>query len=82
MKPDYTQNQSWLKIMWQNGYIFIFTVFLTMLIFTLYKASDIIDYSGLFWLLGILLIPVTGLFCISYFGFYRFWNDLKNGRSR
>lgn len=81
-KTDLTGGQSWFKIMLKNGFFYVLLAAIAGIIFISFKAQQIIEESGLFWLLVILAIPITTAICVSYFGLYRFWNDLKNGRSR
>ena len=81
-KTDLTGGQSWLKIMWKNGYVAIFILSLLAILFLSYKSTAIIEESGIVWLAVVLLIPAIALICVSYFGFYRFWKYLKNGKSR
>lgn len=78
MAQDYTGGdhsfKKWFEIMWDNGYIPLFavaaiafsTVFLTL------QGSD----------LWISVLPAAVMVLIAYKGFYQFWKDLKNGKSR
>jgi len=91
MKKDYLDGdhsfKMWLKLMWSNGYIFYFLLTLT-------AAIILIFFPGVFgfdevliedepWGRWIgLIIPVVGMILVCYKGFYQFWNDMKNGRSR
>lgn len=70
--------KKWFQLMWKNRYIQIFIIAAGSLVFIITKAQQIIDESGLFWLLATLFIPLTTIFCISYFAFYRFWKKIKN----
>jgi hypothetical protein len=66
--------KKWFKIMWSNGYIALFIVAAIAfgaILFTL-QGSE----------LWISILPVAMMAVIAYKGFYQFWNDLKNGRSR
>ena len=68
----------WFKIMWQNQFIQTFIGALVLAILF------IIYYDGDFdWIYVVALsIPVSAMVLIAYKGFYQFWDDLKNGRSR
>ena len=80
-KKDYTQGQSWFKIMWKNGYIAVFAIAIAALILILYNSAAIVNDSGLGWLIITVAIPVAVIVLISTLAFYKYWNDLKNGRS-
>lgn len=95
MAKDYLDGdhsfKNWFKIMWKNGYIFLFFVGLGGMIAQLVLWNDMIDmiqdnfaystFGGIATIVA-MLIPaaITGL--IVGKGFIQFWNDLKNGRSR
>lgn len=83
--------KNWFKIMWKNGYIFIFLVGLSAITAQFIKWNAMIGmvndnfndstFGGIACVIA-MLIPwaVTGV--VSYKGFYQFWNNLKNGRSQ
>jgi len=84
--------KNWFKIMWGNHYIQIFLVAFGVLIYELTKVGEIGDivsenfYSGgvaggIFTIIG-LSLPLVVSVVVAYKGFWQFWNDLKNGRSR
>ena len=83
--------KNWFKIMWKNGYIFLFLVGLSGMIVQLANWGDMIDmisenfsystFGGIAAALAMLLpTMITGI--VTYKGFIQFWNDLKNGRGR
>jgi len=83
--------KNWFKIMWKNGYIFIFLVGFSGMIVQLANWSDMTEMIGenfSYSTLGgiaatfAMLLPtmITGV--VTYKGFIQFWNDLKNGNSR
>lgn len=97
MKPkkDFTNGdhsfRNWFKIMWSNKYIFIFLVALTAIIFEFIYLDDVIFmikdnffYSNVGGVASIILfsLPWIIISVVSYKGFYQFWKDLKNGRTR
>lgn len=95
MAKDYLDGdhsfKNWFKIMWSNGYIFAFLVGLSSMITQIVLWNDMIDmirdnasYStwGGIMTVSAMLIPPAIVALVSYKGFYQFWDDLKNGRSR
>ncbi|MEK6829556.1 MAG: hypothetical protein AABY15_05550 [Nanoarchaeota archaeon] len=94
-KKDYLDGdhsfKNWFKIMWKNGYIFIFLVALAGIITQFVKWDDMMEmvydnfyysnFGGIMCIIA-MLIPWAIIGIVSYKGFYQFWNDLKNGRSR
>ena len=83
--------KNWFKIMWGNTYIQLFIVFLTLLVFQIIYFQDCLEYCRDAYESGIaesilmtagMLLPIGGVLLIGILGFIRFWNDLKNGRSR
>ena len=66
----------WFKIMWMNWYIQLFIISLVAI--TLVLCSDL---EGLDLALAITL-PTASALVITFKGFYQFWNDLRNDRSR
>lgn len=83
--------RNWFRIMWKNGYIFLFLVaigaitaefiFLKELIYTIKDNFYDSTFGGIATIFGF-LIPWMIAVIISYKVFWQFWNDLKNGRSR
>jgi len=84
--------KNWFKIMWKNGYIFIFLVGLVGTILEIVNfgwVKETIEgvasmdgvFLGIFTGLG-LSVPPLMLGIVVWKGFIQFWNDLKNGRSR
>lgn len=65
----------WFKIMWMNWYIQLFAICLMAIGVVVTTLSDIELILGL-------AIPTASAIVIAYKGFYQFWNDLKNKRSR
>lgn len=78
MGNDFTNGdhsfKNWFKIMWSNGYIQIFAAALLAFFLILFNLSGT--------QLWVLLLPILIMGVVGYKGFYQFWNDLKNGRSR
>lgn len=81
----------WFKIMWKNGYIFLFLVGLTMLVFELANLPQVLVWNMDAWEEGIFpgilvtignFIPISMVGLIAYKAFYQYWQDLKNGISR
>jgi hypothetical protein len=81
----------WFALQWQNKYIQIFFVFFTLLTLQLinfetvwgwlidsYKDSTM---TGIF-VTPFMFLPLAGVLIVAYKGFYQYFNDLKNGRSR
>lgn len=66
----------WFKIMWMNWYIQLFIISLAAITLVLYS-----DLEGLDLVLAITL-PTASASVIAFKGFYQFWNDLRNDRSR
>ena len=83
--------KKWFSIMWKNGYIFLFLVGLGAMITQLVMWDEMMEmvrenYSWSTWgaimvTIG-MLMPAAIASVIAYKGFWQFWNDLKNGRSR
>jgi len=94
-KKDYLDGdhsfKNWFKIMWENKFIQLFSIFSIMLIMELFNLEFAVEsisnaYND-YVFAGILVgfgfaIPPLGIIIIGYKGFYQFWNDLKNGISR
>lgn len=68
--------KTWFKIMWMNWYIQLFIISLTAIVLVLCS-----DLEGLDLALAIAL-PTASASVIAFKGFYQFWNDLRNDRSR
>lgn len=66
--------KKWFQIMWSNNYITLFIVALAFLGFMIMSLEGT--------QLWFCLLPITMMGVIGYKGFYQFWNDLKNGKSR
>lgn len=66
----------WFKIMWSNWYIQLFVICLLGI-----GGMICSDLDGFDLYLG-LSVPTAAALVICYKGFYQFWDDLKNGRSR
>ena len=77
MGIDYTNGdhsfKNWFKIMWANSYIQLFLVAVVILFIVIFGLPD---------QLWVLTFPITMMGVIIYKGFYQFWKDLINGRSR
>jgi hypothetical protein len=67
--------KKWFKLMWRNRYIQLFAMFIAMLTMILH-TRDQFDTPEL--LVLTLSIPVAGMLSIAYFGFYRFWQQVKH----
>ena len=70
-------SKMWFSIMWRNSYIQFFFIALFAIGLVLY----LFDQRGTEFYLAI-AVPFLAAAIIAYKGFYQFWNDLKNGRSR
>jgi len=95
-KKDYLNGdhsfKKWFSIMWKNKYILLFLIAFTGFVFELIYFKDVItmvtdavgsDGIGFGILAGFALsLPTLMMAIIGYKGFYQFWNDLKNVRSR
>ncbi len=66
----------WFKIMWMNWYIQLFIICLIAISLVLNSGLEGLDLA-----LAI-TIPTSSALVIIFKGFYQFWNDLRNGRSR
>ena len=83
--------KNWFRIMWKNGYIFIFLIGFVSIITQFVKWNDMMDmihenfdystFGGIACIVAI-LIPWAMVGIIAYKGFWQFWNDLKSGKSR
>jgi hypothetical protein len=81
----------WFALQWQNGYLQLFSLFFTLFILQLFNFGTMMEWykdawsdstaGGIMTSMG-MLIPITGASIIAYKGFYQYFNDLKNGRSR
>lgn len=82
----------WFALMWQNTYIQIFAVAFPIMIYELCRFGACIESvrenfvvggtaGGIATILG-LLIPPAVVTAIAYKGFWQYFNDLKNKRSR
>ena len=85
-KKDYTGGdhsfKNWFKIMWKNGYIFLFLAFLAMTIAGTFFSERLDFDPNEYWNWFVAGFGLLGMTLIAYKGFWQFWNDLKNGRSR
>lgn len=93
MVNDFTNGdhsfKNWLKIMWQNNYIQIFSVAFTILIVEIFNMDGCMAlcygnngfFPSLFAVI-LLLLPITVASIVAYKGFYQFWSDLKSGNTR
>lgn len=88
-KEEFKGFKKWCEIMWSNNYIQLFIGALAILVFQLFNIEKCIDsviesdgYVGqIFAILGN-LIPLAICSIVAYNGFFRFWQDLRNDRSR
>ena len=67
--------KKWFNLMWKNKYIQLFVMFIVMTIMII-ATHEQFESTGLF--LMTLSIPILGMCSIGYFGFYKFWNDVKH----
>lgn len=82
----------WFALMWQNKYIQIFLVAFALTITAICKFDFITEtfednyandgFLGGFATIAGCSIPPLICLIIAYKGFYQYFNDLKNGRSR
>lgn len=70
---------SWFQLMWKNFYIQLFVIAVAMFIYLVFFAEDFV--SPLAKIMAI-SVPVAMIFTIGYKGFYQFWKDYKEGKSR
>lgn len=81
----------WFALQWQNKYIQIFIAFFTLLVLQLINFKTVWGWlmesynqstgTGIF-VTPFMFLPLAGTLIVAYKGFYQFFNDLKNGRSR
>jgi len=90
MKKDFTEGdhsfKNWFKMMRQNKYILVFIIGMIGVITQIVMWDDVVytvkdNFSfefmgGIFTLIG-MLIPISMVTIVSYFGFYKLWNRLK-----
>lgn len=95
IKKDYLDGdhsfRNWFKIMWGNGYIFLFLVGFSLMITQVVAWKEVVELVKDNYANGVgtaimitvaMLLPLAMTAVIGYKGLYQFWNDLKNGRSR
>ncbi len=70
--------KNWFKIMWKNWYIQLFILSIAIIIAGFVQKDFFYDQNGY---LILVTIGTTMAFVISYLGFFKFWKDLKNGKS-
>lgn len=70
----------WWKIMWSNSYIQLFLLGLVAFIVVLTQHDTFEGVEWGFW--ACLAIPSLTMIVIAYKGFYQFWKDLKEGKTR
>lgn len=68
---EYKGFAKWFEIMWKNKYIILFIVAIAGLIGCL--------ITGLYW---VAIIPVLMMIFIGYKGFYQYWRDLQQNKTR
>lgn len=82
--------KEWFKIMWGNGYIFIFLISITIVISQLFALSEVINLIKESWHDGItafsftvagFTIPSVILVLVAYKGFYKHWKNLKKNNN-
>lgn len=66
---------TWFKLMWMNWYIQLFGVAIGFLGLLIYLFKDE-GYNNLRFWLG-LSIPIGMMFLIGYYGFYKYWKEIK-----
>ena len=66
----------WFSIMWRNWYIQLFAICIAFIVIV---CASGLEYMDFFLAIA---IPVAAALVIAFKGFYQFWNDLKNDRSR
>lgn len=65
---------SWFKIMWENHYLQLFSIFVSGLIGIICSVNAFNSLAGFYFMCGIM---VAGMLLIGYLGFYKFWKELK-----
>jgi len=83
--------KNWFNIMWKNGYIQYFVLFLSLFIGELANFNWVVDIiegaftdgvaAGIMTSFAVFLPPGAAIL-VAYKGLWQFWNDLKHGRSR
>lgn len=68
----------WFSIMWKNFFIQLFLI----AIFAIGLVVFLFDEERGFDFYLALTVPSLAAIIIAFKGFYQFWQDLKNGRSR
>lgn len=66
----------WFSIMWRNWYIQLFAICIAFIVLVFTSGLENIDF------ILALTLPIVTALVIAFKGFYQFWNDLKNDRSR
>jgi hypothetical protein len=75
-EPEYKTFKQWFVLMAKNNYI---TVFLLGLAFLIYS---IVQFEPTVGSVVLLIIPIAMLSATVYKGFYQFWKDSQNKRTR
>lgn len=70
---------SWFELMWKNSYIQLFLVAIAFLVILLVIKDEV--YEPWMFYVGI-AVPIGMMVMIAYKGFYQFWCDYKEGKSR
>ena len=73
---------TWFQLMWKNFYIQLFVVAIIAIIGLFYYEFFVEPFYLLGGFLVALAIPIGMMILIGYKGFYQFWNDYKQGKSR
>ena len=82
----------WFALQWQNKYMPIFLLTFTLTIIGLFNLNSVVDivesnYVDESWLgasfaiAGFSIPPIVSI-VVAYKGFWQYFDDLKNGRSR
>lgn len=81
----------WFALQWQNHFIHIFALFITLLILEIFNFNTVYGWvleayydsigTGIF-VTPFIFLPLIGTIAVVYKGFWQFFNDLKNGNTR
>ncbi len=82
----------WFALQWQNSYIQLFIVGFIVTLLELFNLGWVKEtvannfaeggnFGGIATVVAMLILPIEAS-TIAFKGFYQFWRDIKNGRSR
>jgi inner membrane protein involved in colicin E2 resistance len=74
--PEYKTFMDWFRLMNKNHYIHIF------LLAVVFFVVILLNFEPTWGFCVAIAIPSLMMIVIAYKGFYQFWKDMQNGRSR